>query len=339
MKKVAYSSMLFLLVILMPGLVSAQGEADSFVGRWALTLPGDGPGWLGIEKTNNHLEGGLLWYGGSVNPLDSVECNGDTLITKLSKKIDKKDADGKVIGKETLVDIIECRVEGDTLKGTRANGRSGGKVAGKIEFTGKRIPPIPPAPDLAKLEFGDPIKLFNGQDLDGWELTNPKARNGWSVKDGVLDNNPEKKEGKLHIGYGNLRTVREFEDFNLTLEVKVPPNGNSGIYLRGIYEVQVSDTYGKPLDSHNMGGIYSRIAPSVAAEKPAGEWQTFDITLADRHVNVILNGKTIVDNAPLEGCTGGALWSDEFRPGPIYLQGDHTAVEYRNIVLKPIIKK
>ncbi len=115
-------------------------------------------------------------------------------------------------------------------------------------------------------------------------------------------------------------------------------NNNSGIYLRGIYEVQVADTYGKRLDSHNMGGIYSRITPTVNAEKPAGEWQTYDITLVDRHVTVVLNGKTIIDNQPLLGCTGGALWSDEFRPGPIYLQGDHTGVCYRNMVLKPVAK-
>jgi len=87
-----------------------------------------------------------------------------------------------------------------------------------------------------------------------------------------------------------------------------------------------------------MGGIYSRITPSVNAEKPAGQWQSYDITLLDRHVTVELNGKRIIDNEPLLGCTGGALWSDEFRPGPIYLQGDHSAVSYRNIVLTPIIK-
>jgi hypothetical protein len=108
------------------------------------------------------------------------------------------------------------------------------------------------------------------------------------------------------------------------------------VYLRGIYEVQVMDSHGRGLDSHHMGAIYSRITPTVSAEKPAGQWQTMDITLCDRHVTVVLNGTPIIDNQPLLGCTGGALWSDEFRPGPIYLQGDHTAVSYRNIVLTPI---
>jgi hypothetical protein len=169
-------------------------------------------------------------------------------------------------------------------------------------------------------------------------LTSPGQKNGWSVKDGVLINDPVQEEGRPRISYGNLRTDRDFEDFNLKLDVNVPADGNSGIYLRGIYEVQVSDTHGKPLDSHHMGAVYSRIAPTVNAEKPAGEWQTMDITLVDRHVTVVLNGTRIIDNQPLLGCTGGALWSDEFRPGPIYLQGDHTGVKYRDLTLRPVVK-
>ena len=78
--------------------------------------------------------------------------------------------------------------------------------------------------------------------------------------------------------------------------------------------------------------------PAVAAEKPAGEWQTLDITLVDRHVTVKLNGQTVILNQPVAGCTGGALWSDQLRPGPIYLQGDHTAVQYRNMALRPVLK-
>jgi hypothetical protein len=89
---------------------------------------------------------------------------------------------------------------------------------------------------------------------------------------------------------------------------------------------------------HNMGSVYSRLTPSEAAEKPAGEWQTLDITLVDRHVTVVLNGKTIINNQPLLGCTGGALWSDPTRPGPLYLQGDHSGVSYRDMVLRPVVK-
>jgi hypothetical protein len=102
--------------------------------------------------------------------------------------------------------------------------------------------------------------------------------------------------------------------------------------------VQVADTYGRPLNPHNMGAVYSRIKPTSSAEKPPGQWQTMNITFVDRHMTVVLNGTKIIDNQPVAGCTGGALWSDVTRPGPIYLQGDHTGIEYRNIVLRPVVK-
>ena len=104
-----------------------------------------------------------------------------------------------------------------------------------------------------------------------------------------------------------------------------------------MYEVQVADSYERPLDwGGSLGAIYTRITPTVKAEKPSGEWQELDITLYKRHVTVKLNGVTIIDNQPVEGATGGAIQSDINAPGPIYLQGDHTAISYRNIVLTPI---
>ena len=241
-------------------------------------------------------------------------------------------------GAEPVTETITATRDGDNLKLTTVKTRPDGTAFGKAEFTGKRTPPLPPAPDLAKVKFGAPIRLFNGTNLDGWELTNPHNVNGWSVKDGVLSNNVVQVAGQPHKNYGNLRTVRKFEDFDLTAETNVPKDGNSGIYLRGIYEIQVLDSYGRPVNPHNMGAVYSRIAPSEAVEKPAGQWQTFDITLVDRHVTVILNGKRIIDNQPVLGCTGGALWSDPMRPGPIYLQGDRTGANFRNIVLRPVLK-
>jgi hypothetical protein len=220
---------------------------------------------------------------------------------------------------------------------------------------------MPPAPDLSKLKFGKPIELFNGRDLSGWRvssaqaevfnaqagrlrdlsgqpLTYPTGENGWSARDGLLVNDARQEEGKPYRAYGNLRTDREFEDFNLTLEVRVPKQGLSGVFLRGVYEVEVADSYGRPLRSNSMGGVYSRTAPSVAAEKPSGVWQTLDLTLVDRHVTVILNGTKIIDNQPVPGCTPWALWADVTRPGPIYLRGDKTSIEYRHLILRPVRK-
>jgi hypothetical protein len=128
------------------------------------------------------------------------------------------------------------------------------------------------------------------------------------------------EEGQPHKNYGNLRTDKEFEDFNLQVEVLINTNQNGGIYLRGIYEVQVAESYGRPPNSHGIGGVYSRITPTSNPAKPPREWQKLDITLVDRHVTVVLNEKKIIDNQPVAGCTGGALWSDVSRPGPIYLK-------------------
>jgi len=313
-------------------------DGNPFIGRWALELPGNGAGWLEITDQNGYLDGSVLWYGGSVVPVDGVYLDGDTLCVTRLRPVERKDAAGIVVRKQTYTEILSCTVAGDTLNGARMSPATTGKAVEKSAFTGKRIPALPAKPDLSALKFGKSIKLMPGKKLNGWRMTDEHAANGWRVEKGILINEPKQTEGQPKKHYGKLRTEKEFADFNLKLEVNVPPGGNSGIYLRGIYEVQVADTFGRPLDPHNMGGIYSRIAPTVAAEKKAGEWQSFDITLADRHVTVKLNGQTIIDNAPLQGCTGGALWPDEFKPGPIYLQGDHTGVEYRNIVLMPIEK-
>jgi hypothetical protein len=309
----------YLAVLSLLNVCSAHAESP-FIGRWALTIPGGAAGWLGVEDKGGTLEASLLWGGGSVLPVQNVTIEGEALsFTRGAGK--------------NVTETITAKVQGDDLQLTDVKAKADGKEAGRAEFTGHRIPPVPPAPDLAKVKFGAPIALFNGRDLTGWRLVKPEAQNGWSVSEGLLLNRVE--PGK-HMG--NLRTDQEFEDFNITLETRTQANSNSGIYLRGIYEIQVAETYGKPLDPHNMGALYSRITPSVAAEKPIGEWQTFDITLVDRHVTVILNGQKIIDNQPVLGCTGGALTSDESKPGPLMLQGDHTNIDYRNIVLRPVVK-
>ena len=317
---------------------SAQG-LKPFVGRWALTIPGGAAGWLGVTEENGQPVAQILWGGGSVVPVDRARMDGDTLRLERDQKVQRRNASGKEAQSQIITEAILAKVSGDTLSLTQIRPNRDGKGDTRSEFAGKRIPPVPAKPDLTKVKYGKPIELFNGKNLDGWKLTNPTSTNGWSVKDGVLVNDPVKREGERGVSYGNLRTESgNFEDFNLKLEVNVPPKGNSGVYLRGIYEIQMSDSYGEKLDSHNMGGVYSRITPRVSAEKPAGQWQTLSMTLVDRHVTVELNGKLIIDNEPLLGCTGGALWSDELKPGPIYLQGDHTAISYRNIVLTPIVK-
>jgi hypothetical protein len=309
---------------------------NPFAGGWALALPGGHAGWLGVESNKEGINAEMLWASGSVFKLDGARLDGEKLLLTRMRHIDRKQSDGKT-NRITFAETITVTRDGESLKLVSVTPKADGNGEDRSEFTGERLPPMPPAPNLSKAKFGEAVPLFNGHDLDGWRLVETGAINGWSVHNGILSNDAPQEKGKPRRHYGNLRTVAEFEDFTLHAETRVPTNGNSGIYLRGIYEVQVFDSFGKPLDSHNMGAIYSRIRPTASAEKPAGEWQTLDITFVNRHATVVLNGTRIIDNQPVFGPTGGALWPEVDRPGPIYLQGDHTGIEYRNIVLRPLV--
>ena len=313
---------------------SAQNSKEDFYGMWTLEIQGGSVGWLEVHDRHGFLDADLLWRGGSVVPVAHVYFKDakNLMVTRV------RDVTRKVANGEERTHIITLtfsfKRNGDKLTGVMKQPARDGMSVNETKFKGWRLPDPGSAPKLSEIEYGEPIELFNGENLLGWELINPNQPNGFKVIDGILVNDPE-KEG---VRYGNLRTVKEFEDFNLKLEVNVPAHSNSGVYLRGMYEIQVMDSYGEDLDSHNMGALYSRITPSTGAEKPAGEWQELDITLYKRHLTVNLNGVNIIDNQPVYGPTGGAIIADVFKPGPIYLQGDHGKVSYRNIVLKPIVE-
>lgn len=315
--------------------VSAHA-ADGFMGMWTLSIEDGAVGWLEVHEKEGYLDANLLWRGGSVLPVSHVYMVDDNhLVVTRTREVQKS----KEAGKERshiVTYTLRIKRDGDKLSGNFiAPKPEGGESS--MSFTGVKLPPVPSAPNLASLNYGKPIKLFNGKNLKGWTMVNPDHQNGFKVHKKTLVNDPVQNSDH-HVHYGNLRTVNEFEDFRLTLDVNVPAGNNSGVYLRGMYEIQVYDSYGKDRDSHHMGALYSRITPSVSAEKPGGEWQSLDMILCDRHVTVKLNGTTIIDNQPVYGPTGGAIIADVFAPGPIYLQGDHGKVSYRNIVLTPIEK-
>ncbi len=336
MKKITF--LLMAVLVLSAFISKGQDEKKAFYGMWTIDIEeGTAVGWLNVNEDKGYLDAELLWGGGSVEPVADVYFTADNIlvVTQTNEvRVSKKDAPER---KHVVTRTYRFTRNGDNLEGVLVSPARDGMSESTTRFKGWRLPDPPAAPDLSKVKYGKPIDLFKGKDLSGWKLINPNQVNGFKVMDGILVNNPETVEGK-RISYGNIRTEKEFEDFNLKLEVNVPEHSNSGIYLRGMYEIQVLDSYGKQLDPHNMGAVYSRITPTVSAEKPAGEWQSFDITLCDRHITVILNGVKIIDNQPVYGPTGGAMIADVFKPGPIYLQGDHGKVSYRNIVLTPIVK-
>lgn len=317
-----------------------KSSINDFLGQWTIDVKGGGVSWLEVRQENGYIDADLLWIGGSVSPVADAFMNnqGQLVVTRIDNVVRTRDDKNNPIRTNQITNWLKISKQGDKIDGYFFSPHRDGIGVDSTEFTGTKLAPPPPAPDLSSVKYGTPVTLFNGKDLTGWRLIEENRKSGWSVKDGVLINDPVQEEGKPHVAYGNLRTNQTFEDFNLKLEVNVPAESNSGVYLRGMYEIQVLDSYKKPLDSHNMGALYSRITPSVAAEKPAGTWQKLDITLCDRHVTVLLNGTKIIDNQPIYGPTGGAMQSDVNAAGPIYLQGDHGKVEYKNIVLTPILK-
>jgi len=304
-----------------------------------MVLPDGKAGWMTLTEEEDTLTG-QLWMVGAPKAMLQLKREGEALHFVRKLRVgDPEYEGGPFTGKR-----IDCKHKATIDPKDRdrilvkQHLPQADKSVKTLSFHGKRMPPVPPRPDLSKVTFGEPISLFNGRDLDGWRLGNPKQLNGWKAVDGELRNSTPKLTFDPFSRYGNLRTEREFMDFNLKIEFKVPPGGNSGVYLRGVYEAQVVDRDSKMQGLHGVGAIFNRIAPSEKAGKPGGEWQSYDLTLVDRHITVVLNGKKVIDNQALLGATNGGLMSDETVPGPLYLQGDHTAVSYRNIVIRPVMK-
>jgi hypothetical protein len=213
---------------------------------------------------------------------------------------------------------FEGRLEGDLLQGETTDDKGR-----RITWTARRAPSLrrehPP-------RWGEPVELFNHKDLSGWRPRSPGVKNGWVVREGVLVN---------AVPGNDLLTEMKFTDFKLHADFRYPRGSNSGIYLRGRYEVQIEDNYGEEPDSDRIGGVYGFLSPCVNAARKPGEWQTLEITLVGRVVTVVLNGERVLDRQAIPGITGGALDSDEGKPGPILLQGDHGRVEFRRLTLTP----
>jgi len=303
--------------LILAGALAAQEPpkmpaGDGYVGRWNVRITDAADtfasGGFQVAKKDGALSAGVVWRWGSYLPAKSVELKDGTLV------IVREETKGKI-------DTFEARLEGETLKG---------KVTypdGKVHhFEGKRAPLL-----LSKKApaWGAPVTMFDGKTLAGWKLRDTTKKNGWAVVNGELAVVDPKDNADLVSEQG-------FQDMKLHIEFNVEPKSNSGVYLRGRYEIQILDNPDQKmaLDSHGCGGVYSRIAPKVVAAKPAGEWQTYDITFVGRQITVVLNGTTIVDGV-VDGITGGALSPFEGEPGPLMLQGDHGKVRFRNVVVTP----
>lgn len=298
-----------LLTVCLAGAIAASAalaQSNPFLGRWDLTMTAGSdsyPDWIEVTNTGGKLDALIQPRSGGASHAADVKLEGARLIVTLRG------------GRGPVPTTWALSSSGQKLTGEIKRGEN--TVA---QIAGVRAPalnrPMPKA-------WTDPEPIFNGKDLTGWEPIG-NAKNNWVAKDGDLLNETKG---------ANLRTTRKFDDFKLHIEYNCPEAGNSGIYLRGRYEVQVEyEPEGTEDPYHSLGAIYSFVAPTVKLPRKPGQWETFDITLVGRRVTIIRDGTKTVDNQEIPGITGGALDSNEGEPGPFYIQGDHTGgMRYRNI--------
>jgi len=301
--------------IMIVSFVKAANKSDtsSILGRWDITMNIAGrefPSWLEIHKSGiKMLVGEFVGSGGSARPISKVSLENGKLSFSIPQQWERQDKNLE----------FEAKLQSDSLVGiiVLPDGRNCVFSAVKAPSLARTTKPV----------WGQPTKLFNGKDLNGWH---PSGKiNQWVVENGIL---------KSPKAGSNIISDATFTDFKLHVEFRYQVHGNSGVYLRGRYEVQITDHYPDTPPKDVLGSVYGFIQPSEPLITKPNEWITYDITLIGRNVTVVVNGKTIICNQEIPGITGGALNSREGEPGPIMLQGDHEPIEYRNIMITPAKK-
>ncbi len=286
-------------------------EAQGLIGRWDLTVNKDGkdvPSWLEVKLSGfDVLVGAFVADAGSSRPVSYISLQNGIFSFQIPPQWE---------GGGGLF-TVEGKLVGEGIEGTITTNKGN-----TFPFKGIKAPYLV---RTGEAKWDKPIELFNGKDLTGWKASGDNSQ--WVVENGIL----------INKGTGaNLISEQRFEDFKLIAEFRYVEGANSGIYLRGRYEVQIEDS---PKDRHPgslyFGGVYGFLSPSEMATLGPNEWNKYEITLRGRMITVVANGKTIIHNQEIPGITGGALDSREGEPGPIYLQGDHTGVEFRKITVIP----
>ena len=290
---------------------AAATDAKPFLGRWDLTLKApdrEYPSWLELREEDGTLKAQMVGRWGNARPLPKVKISGGHLTFVSPKEEEGSNSDLEFQG----------QLSGQTLSGT-LNGPDGKTW----QWTGVRAPALG---KTTEVKWGKPIQLFDGKDLSGWKMSKSGPPE-WTVQNGSLvspGNGPE------------LTSEARFQDFKLHVEFNCGKDANSGVYLRGRYEVQIETESQDEPPSHHTGGVYGFLAPNPEQPRASDTWQTFDITLIGRRVTVVQNGKTVIENDEIPGITGGAVDSNEAAPGPIYLQGSEKGhVAFRKIVITP----
>lgn len=300
---------LLIIVFFTFGSIHAQ-EHKAIIGKWDIeVVKGDKilPSWLEVKLSGvNTLVGYFVGESGSARPISEIFFHNKIVDFSIPPQWDGYN------DMHFSAKLIESKLSGTILS---SEGES-------MTFTAVRAPKLI---RIGEVKWSKPRSLFEGKTLEQWKPLSSEGKNQWKAKGGLLIN---------PCSGVNLITQEQFTDFKLHIEARYPPQSNSGIYLRGRYEVQVEDSYGKDPSSILFGAIYGFLTPNeITANKP-GKWQVFDITLIGRRVTIVANGKTVINDQIIPGITGGAINSKEGNPGPIMLQGDHGIVAFRNITIQ-----
>lgn len=291
--------------------LNAQATLDAKIeGRWDLTIQQGGkelPSWLEVMHSGRStLFGRFVYAFGSARPIAQVKPVNGKYYFSIPVQWEPGTSD-----MEFEITVVDA----EHLTGTMlyTDGKKYNWSAVRAPSLNRKSEPV----------WGAPVKIYNGKNMDGWHTLGP---NQWLADGGIL---------RSPRSGSNLVSDKSFNDFKLHIEFRYPKGSNSGIYLRGRYEVQIEDSYGEEALVDRFSAVYGFLPPNEMAAKKAGEWQSYDITLVGRTVTVVANGKTVISKQVIPGITGGALDSKEGEPGPLLIQGDHGPVEFRNIVITP----
>ena len=310
-------------VLLLSLLAVAQAVAtdSDYNGRWDIKAGGGSTlraWWMELNGVGTSNANGkfVSAYNGDMNNIDSIAVeNGELKFTIIQPQV--RDRPSRTM-------VYRAKIVDGKLEGTM---QTEGQTAPPLKWTGVRAPVIADKDD-GSWKHGTPVELFNGKDVSGWKALNPAAEMKWSVMDGVLRNAPPTTD---------IVSEQKFWNFEAHIEFRIVEHSNSGIGLRGRYEIQILEDYGQPPNTHGSAALYSRVAPTVNASRPPGEWQTYDIHLVGRTLTVAFNGTTVLDRVHVDGLTAIANNSDEAEPGPFIVQGDHSYVEIRKFTVTPLV--
>jgi hypothetical protein len=307
------------LLLVMTMATALMAADQDFNGRWDITAPATpkrSAWWMEVSGAGTAAVKGRFtgFPGGDTNDMQNVRIENGVLYFGFERG-------GNYPWKGTFTaKLVDGKLVGE---------RESSNEPKHMTWTGVR------APEIADKEDGTwvkakPVKLFDGKSLKGWQSRGGEEAKGWTVKDGLL-------QSTGHVQ--DLVSKRNFWNFELHVEYRVAPHSNSGLGLRGRYEVQILEDYGQAPNTHGSGSLYSRIQPTENATKPANEWNTYDIRLVGRTVTVVMNGRKVIDAREIEGLTAIAYDANEGEPGPFVLQGDHGPVDFRSVVVTPLVKK